>query len=274
MDHANKENNTQRVTQSNFLDSYKSNCNTTRKSYCGRFTLGGPEDSGGLFPYWMVFCKTYGCPVCGPLKRWLLKKAIFRCIGEHDLRVFATLTIDPKDTIPENSVKYIQEIWRKHRIYQKRFFHKNISYIKVVEFQKNTGNAHLHILLDSYVDHAWLKQSWMALGGGAIVDIRKADEKAAHYISKYFTKEIGSKEHGRFRRVNTSRNIKLFLKNEIKKEGFQFHKLEYAEAKFILEDSIKEIKKSKIKGEIGFLSDRPLRTLKANVNVRAGGGAE
>jgi hypothetical protein len=94
----------------------------------------------------------------------------------------------------------------------------SIKYIAILEFQKN-GNPHLHVLVDRFIPHGWIKASWDALGGGRIGDIRLVDiHRISHYLSKYLTKELLLSAPERSRRVTTSRSIHLLEKkvNEVR----------------------------------------------------------
>jgi hypothetical protein len=73
--------------------------------------------------------------------------------------------------------------------------------------------AHIHSMIDRYIDQSWLKESWEAVGGGQHVDIRFVDlHRAAVYISKYLAKEMLLDAPVGLRRVTTSRDIQLFVK--------------------------------------------------------------
>jgi hypothetical protein len=86
-------------------------------------------------------------------------------------------------------------------------------FIAVLEFQKATGLAHLHIVVDRYMDNVWLKQTWQSVGGGQHVDIRHVDaHRAAAYISKYLSKDLLLNAPQGMRRVSTSRSIRLSQK--------------------------------------------------------------
>ena len=203
---------------------------------CSSYLLVGPADENGLYPYLKIFCNRYGCSVCGKRKRAKLMYAIRGAIERHKLNVFATLTLDPRNCDAASSAKYIKATWNKHRTYQRRHFQEDTpSFVHILEFQKN-GYAHLHVLLSAFIEHAWLKHSWSAVGGGTIVDVRKANQDASKYVSKYLTKALDISKYGRFRRVCTSRDIKLFEKG--KNTDFKFLKLSWDDAKRFLKNKI------------------------------------
>jgi hypothetical protein len=108
----------------------------------------------------------------------------------------------------------------KLRVYLKREYGVAPEFIRVLEFQKN-GNPHFHILIDRYIDLEWIRKTWVAVGGGFMVDIRLVNvHRVSRYLSKYLTKELLMSAPLRCRRVTTSRGIKLFEKTptEIKWE--------------------------------------------------------
>ncbi len=69
---------------------------------------------------------------------------------------------------------------------------------------------HLHILVDRYIEQAWVKSAWSTLGGGEHVDIRLVDlHRVSRYLSKYLTKDLLLDAPARARRVTVSRGIVL-----------------------------------------------------------------
>jgi len=131
---------------------------------------------------------------------------------EHLTR-FLTLTLDPKK-IQGNSVSYLRGVFNKFRLYLRRKFGSPIKYIAVLEFQQS-GIAHLHVLVDRFIPQNWISESWSALGGGNIVDIRYVDvHRIARYVSKYLTKELLLSAPKRSRRVTTSRSLHLLPKKD------------------------------------------------------------
>jgi hypothetical protein len=196
------------------LDSIQNNRDTPtdpyRKKYCGRLTLFGVSaQKGGVGRFFKVTCKCWDCPNCAPRKANKYRKAIGKAAEEHKLNTMLTLTLDPSKLSGQDSARYISEVFADFRIYMKRRLGINPKYIRVLETQKN-GTAHLHILLNCYLKQSWVSETWAALGGGKIVDIRRVDmHRASHYLSKYLTKEMLLSAPKRTRRVTTSRSIKL-----------------------------------------------------------------
>ena len=99
------------------------------------------------------------------------------------------------------------------RVYLQRKYGKSITYIRVLEYQKN-GNAHFHILIDRFIPQAWIKHAWQAVGGGSHVHITQIRKMrfVAGYLAKYLTKDMLQSAPQGTRRVTTSRTIKLFEK--------------------------------------------------------------
>jgi len=155
----------------------------------------------------------WNCPRCGPRRAAKLRHAVIQAAKEKDLRRFLTLTLNPRACTAQNSVEYIRQCWAKFRTYLKRQYGTSVTFISVVEFQKS-GYAHLHVLVDRYIAHNWLKGAWQAVGGGSIVDIRLVDiHKISSYLPKYLTKEILlSHCDTKYRRYTTSRDLLLFKK--------------------------------------------------------------
>ena len=108
----------------------------------------------------------------------------------------------------EPRIEYIRDCWAKMRVYLGRKY-PNLKFIAVLELQKATGRAHLHILVSSFIPKEWLKQAWGACGGGW-TDIKFVDvHRISAYMSKYLTKEILLGIPKGKRRITTSRDLQL-----------------------------------------------------------------
>jgi hypothetical protein len=111
-------------------------------------------------------------------------------------------------------VRYLNAAFAKLRVYLQRTYGTAPQYIRVLEFQQN-GNPHFHILIDRYIDIEWIRNAWVAVGGGYMVNIKLVDiHRIGPYVSKYLTKELLISAPARSRRVTTSRGIKLFEKTQ------------------------------------------------------------
>lgn len=190
-----------------------------RNRHCGRFTMQGADKDGLL--YVRVNCKCWDCRHCGPRKAKRYRRSIARAAEANKLFRFITLTLDPK-IIPHDQhgaeispVKYVKLCWARLRAAMRKRFGEAPKYISVMEFQKETGMPHLHVIIDRYIEQAWLKRAWMEAGGGQHVDIRGVSMRAvSHYLTKYLTKELLMSAPKRSRRVTVSRGIVLNEKPE------------------------------------------------------------
>jgi hypothetical protein len=125
--------------------------------YCGRMSLmGNAEKTRGQVR--RLGCKTWRCPSCGPKKANKVRFGIVKHATARNLCRFLTLTLNPRACSAEDSVKYIKSTWGKFRVLLQREQGKSISFIAVIEFQKN-GYAHLHVLVDRYLHQKWVSPS-------------------------------------------------------------------------------------------------------------------
>jgi hypothetical protein len=216
-----------------------------KKDFCGRFSIRGSAFDNTHTKYSRVNCKCWNCKRCAPKRAKLYRRSICREIEKHKLCRMLTLTLDmaganigtadqralykkhfksklqcPCDScanLRKKSVPYIRDCFNKLRTYWRRQYGKAPTFIAVLEFQQN-GNPHLHVVVDRYMDQSWLQAAWQAVGGGRFVNIEHFDlHRAAHYISKYLSKDDYAKLFSaplRARRVTTSRSIKLLEKPE------------------------------------------------------------
>ncbi len=184
-----------------------------RVKYCGRATVSCYLPDGSR-RFVRVDCRCWGCAYCGPKKASQYKRAIREVAERYGLNRFLTLTLDPKIVGDKDPVAYINAVFAKWRIYLKREFGVSITYIRILEFQKN-GNPHFHILVDRFIPQAWIRSTWQAVGGGRFVDIRYVDiHRVSRYLSKYLTKELLLSAPKRSRRVTVSRGIRLIEKKK------------------------------------------------------------
>ncbi len=196
------------------LDPIRTNRNrpTEKKSYCGVFTLVGQSLTGPETQFQRLNCKSWGCSYCGPRRAKRYKHAIRTIAEELNLQRFITLTLDP-EKIEGDSVVYLRETFNKLRTYLRRKLRCAPKYIAVLEFHEN-GKPHLHVLIDRFVEQAWLSAAWEAVGGGRIVDIRFVDlHRISHYLAKYLTVDLLLSAPKGVRRVTCSRGIVLLQKS-------------------------------------------------------------
>lgn len=188
-------------------------------SYCARGTVIGPaRDVPGGKLHLRADCRRLGCPRCGRKRATIYRRAIAEHAREKKLQRFMTLTLDPKKLEgSEDSITYLRGCFSKFRVYLGRRY-EVVSFVAIVELQKS-GLAHLHVLVSCFIPQAWISESWQAVGGGRIVDIRFVDiHNVAAYLTKYVTKEVLTSVPANKKRISTSRDIKLLPKKE--KTGF------------------------------------------------------
>jgi len=189
---------------------------STRPAYCGAMSMVGIDPSTGKAVYKRMWCNTYACPSCGPRRYRRARKAIAAAAEKERLTKFWTLTLDPKklpvDGDVKAQVKYLRECWRKLRVYLQRKHGRSIAFIAVVELHKS-GVPHLHVLLAEWIDHAWMKRAWSAVGGGEIVWVEPISiRRVSAYLAKYITKERLNNLPTSIRRFSASQGISLFGK--------------------------------------------------------------
>jgi hypothetical protein len=216
-----------------------------RKRLCGAWTLLGARCVQTLCnpkarKFVRLLCKCWACSLCGPRKAGKYRAQILRAVSRGRLTRMVTLTVDVHKMatgedlrtfiehfeahraiqtacrcstctrVQVNSIAHIRGCWSKLRVYLHRRYGRAPKYIAILEFQKVTGLAHLHIVIDRYMEQAWVKQAWQAVGGGQHVDIRQIDaHRAAAYLSKYLSKDMFLSAPSGMRRVTTSRSIRL-----------------------------------------------------------------
>jgi len=187
---------------------------TQRKPYCGHFTLAGQSLTSQQTQYQRLNCKSWGCSHCGPRRAKRYKHSIRTIADRLKLQRFITLTLDP-ERIEGDSVIYLRNTFNKLRTYLRRKYGSAPKYIAVLEFHEN-GKPHLHVLIDRFIEQAWLSSAWEAVGGGRIVDIRFVDlHRVSHYLAKYLTVDLLLSAPKGVRRVTCSRGIVL-LENSAK----------------------------------------------------------
>jgi hypothetical protein len=182
-----------------------------RGKYCGRWSIRGKDPKTNRTIIRRVNCGSWCCSYCGPRKAKIARYAIRKAAEELNLCYFLTLTLDPsKFRNVKSAVRYLRTIFNKFREYLRRRYGAPPRYICVLEFTQ-AGIPHLHILIDRYIEHAWISKTWDRLGGGRIVFIKQVTVRnVARYLSKYLTKDLILSAPKGTRRVTTARAIRLF----------------------------------------------------------------
>lgn len=161
-----------------------------------------------------VRCHSWACPRCGYTRASWLKRQVEQSMKKYGLTRFVTLTLSTKKVSQADSEVWLKESWNRLRLALSRRY-PDLEFIWVMEYTKR-GQAHLHLLVNTYIPQALLSNLWeQASGGSRIVDIRYVGTTAAaRYIAKYVGKEAGRRRLAGVARVNahlfgTSRGIEF-----------------------------------------------------------------
>ena len=138
-------------------------------------------------------CNCYNCERCRPIKKYDLLKNIVNVAEKHNLRRHLVITL-PGYTFrslfcnADESFDYAMRKFNEFRVYYKRKFGKNLSYICLIRSQTD-GFCHLHILVGDYIPKEWLDDVLKRINLGfpfiTYVDIKRL----GNYLSKYWYKE-------------------------------------------------------------------------------------
>lgn len=183
-------------------------------------------------------CNAYSCPVCGKKKMWKLFNAVMKAVESWQHLNMWTLTVNHKLITEDDGRSLIQHAWkvfikeirRAKSLSEKQ---RNLPFLRVWERHKD-GYFHCHVLTNTYVDYAFLRNLWLnclresatklnvgipddvsSIGSINLKSLGKQEGRtAARYITKYVTKQLedikrNQKDFGK-RRYSTSRNIILF----------------------------------------------------------------
>ncbi len=237
-----------------------------------------PELQGNWHKFARLHCKCWSCSRCGPRKASHYHGCILGALVRHKLTRFMTLTLDPRKLMSDSeaktfyahfekaklartacdcdtctrvqvrSIKHIRKCWSKLRVYLLRHCGQAPTYVQVIEFQRATGLAHIHIAIDRYIEQDWAKKAWSAVGGGEHVHIQHVDvHRSAAYLSKYLSKNMLLNASVGLRRVTTSRSIKL---NEKKVSEFEWRVLKTAIDYFYARNKGPVIRELRSEGEL------------------------
>ncbi len=159
-------------------------------------------------------CNSWTCPVCCIRKAIRLKYWLRQIIELNNLDRFITFTLDPKKIPMEyqnNTHKYITKLFnhfltvlrRKKYSYwmesqQKMFYfdlskaNEKLKYVWVIEFQKKTHNAHMHILTNQWLPAVVIRKIWEDVGGGTQMKLEpvRSIKGISNYITDYLVKGI------------------------------------------------------------------------------------
>ncbi len=145
-----------------------------------------------------INCNSWRCPNCSRVKAIKARYLIRETAVLNNLFYFLTLTLDPSKIPSEylserenRTHEYILRIFNTFATDLRRKTNEPLKYIWVLEFQKN-GRAHLHILLNQYINKKLIDEIWTRVGGGKISWVTKAQsvEALSFYLSNYIVKGL------------------------------------------------------------------------------------
>lgn len=138
-----------------------------------------------------ISCGISFCPDCGHRRRVRLEEKVEKSLALMKEPRFATLTVVNVEHLDGATIGDLKKVFGKLRR-TKRF----LSYVRGGEYTieipwspEKGWHPHIHVLMDgSYYPQKELAEDWKNAGGGAVVDIRRADRKAASELCKYISK--------------------------------------------------------------------------------------
>ncbi|NMB91840.1 hypothetical protein GYA37_03270 [candidate division WWE3 bacterium] len=168
--------------------------------------------------FYRMFCNSWNCPTCCKRKANMVRREIIEVSGLNNLYYHLVFTLDGtkipyeyKNSELNDTHKYITKIFnhfltllrREKRDYVKKKtgqikhfdysqLEKELKYIWIIEFQKDTKNAHMHILLNQFLPIEVIRDLWMHVGGGVEMFIErvKTVKGLSIYVTKYISKGL------------------------------------------------------------------------------------
>jgi len=166
------------------------------------------SESGEIAPF---RCNSWDCYCCAHRMKWNLTEELDRLVEERpELRRLLTITLDESispDSQDEQH-EYLTERWNALRTEIKDEY-PDMSYVWIRE-EGESGNPHLHLLVDRFLPQAMLSRTAQRVGLGEVVDIRRVNARnAARYVTKYLTKGALHDLPDGARRYGSSQDITL-----------------------------------------------------------------
>lgn len=159
-------------------------------------------------------CKSWKCYCCAHWMRMNLIEDLERLVDERpELRRFLTLTLNP-DRAParqEDQHEYLTDRFNALRT-EINDRYPGLSYVWVRE-EGESGNPHLHLIVDRYLPQDELSALSRRVGLGEVVDIRRVNARnMAKYLTKYLTKGSMASLPKGSRRYGSSQDIDLSVR--------------------------------------------------------------
>jgi hypothetical protein len=159
-------------------------------------------------------CNSWDCYCCAHRMRCNLIEELDRLVEDRpELRRLLTLTLDPQKAPDDTEEQhgYLTDRFNALRT-ELRDRWPDLSYIWIRE-EGESGNPHLHLLVDRYMDQSELSRLASRVGLGHIVDIRRVNARnAAKYLTKYLTKGALHDLPDGARRYGSSADVQLAVR--------------------------------------------------------------
>jgi hypothetical protein len=159
-------------------------------------------------------CNSWDCYCCAHRMRCNLIEELDRLVETRpEMRRLLTLTLDPAKAPDDQDEqhRYLTDRFNALRT-ELRDRWPGLSYIWIRE-EGESGNPHLHLLVDRYMAQSELSRLASRVGLGHIVDIRRVNARnAAKYLTKYLTKGALHDLPDGARRYGSSADVQLAVR--------------------------------------------------------------
>lgn len=156
--------------------------------FCGDEHL--VKDEGHRRSVHKLWCRSWSCDDCAPMRRWGVIKLADEGKGER----LITLTMRPRDGFTaDQDARFMAKSWAQLLRWMKaRHGGQRVQCLRIFEAHKS-GRPHLHVIhRGDFVPIADLKAKWEELTGSWNVDIKfiAKSRNVARYVSKYIGKDV------------------------------------------------------------------------------------
>ncbi len=233
---------------------------------CGKsFMIRERVEGKLIFRYRWVSCKRWGCWFCGPRKKRELIAAISVQAAAWNLKYFVTLTFNPKRPLDAVGIRNATKTFQHFMKVVTRYLGRRPLYIRTLDLHQS-GELHIHALLDECPDLLWLRRNWGKKPHGTDIHVRAASfESDPGYMAKNVL-SLPSGAHP----CRTSELIKLFPKRE-KKVGARWTPVPIRKLRRMVGGRVLEERFARNGLLCEFVTDREIRL---DGHVRQGGRPE
>jgi hypothetical protein len=163
---------------------------------CGGWTA--IKSSGPITRAITLFCRSWSCPDCMPVR---LAKLKAQAAGGEPT-TFLTLTVNARrgQSVDQRARELVDAMKVMFKRAARKWSKSKIEYLAVFEETKR-GEPHLHLLMRApYIPQRWISDVMAELIEAPVVDIRavRSARLAARYVAKYVAK--GPKSFGTLKR--------------------------------------------------------------------------